>query len=148
MANNKRARVLPPSEDDVLHFARMIMEKDPFKARAPMEEDRNFLALFGCRAKIVLELWILLQEHDLVPDDGTILQLLWTLTYCKTYPKWTTMRKMTGKDPKTLRKWINLFLQSIEQLEAVVVSASYCFVVPGFMMMYRNFITGLGLTPS
>jgi hypothetical protein len=34
---NKRARVAPASEDDVLHFAWMIMENDPFKARAPME---------------------------------------------------------------------------------------------------------------
>jgi hypothetical protein len=123
MAKSKRARVAPPSEDDVLHFARMIMENDPFKARAPMEEDSNFRALFGCCSKVVLDLWVLLEENDLVPEDGTMLQLLWTLTYCKTYPKWSTMRKITGKDPKTLRKWIDLFLQSIEQLESIVVSA-------------------------
>jgi hypothetical protein len=38
----KRSRVAEPSVVEVMYFARFIMENDPFKARAPMEEDRQF----------------------------------------------------------------------------------------------------------
>lgn len=98
------------------------MENDPFKTRAPREEDRNFRALFGCPANVVFILWNKLVEHDLLPEHGTLTHLLWTLMYCKVNPKWKTFRKLTGgKDPKTLRKWVNSFLDEIEKLLPVVV---------------------------
>lgn len=119
----KRPRVAPPSVDDILHFARIIMHDDPFKDRAPKEEDRHFRALFGCCADVALILWYRLTQHDLLPENGTMTHMLWTLLYCKNYPKWKTMTRLTGgKDPKTLRHWIGLFRESIEQLEGAVVS--------------------------
>jgi hypothetical protein len=99
------------------------MEKDPFKHRAPREEDKAFRALFGCAPVIVLTVWNKLSSADLIPHKGTMTQLLWTLMYCKQYGKWSTMSKLTnGTDPKTLRKWIYQFLYNIEQLEWSVVS--------------------------
>ena len=118
----KRPRTLPLSLDDVYWYARLIMENDPFKDRAPRDEDRNFRALFGCGADIVLKLWRLLEANDLIPVGGIITHLLWALLHAKTYGKWKTMRKLTKSDPKTLRKWIFEFLNSIEQLEGLVVS--------------------------
>ena len=105
-----------------MYFGRFLMENDPFKHRAPREEDKAFRALIGCCPVVVLDLWNKLIEHDALPENGTMLHLLWTLMYSKQYAKWSTMRKLTGTDPKTLRKWIGLFYSAIELLEPVVVS--------------------------
>ena len=44
----KRQRNVRPEVEDVLRKGRMIMHDDPFKDRAPKEEDRLFVrALFG-----------------------------------------------------------------------------------------------------
>lgn len=120
--SSKRLRPVVPTVDDVLFKARIIMESDPFKDRAPIEEDKAFRALFGCGPAIVHRLWILLCEHELVPEGGSMTHLLWTLMYAKTYGKWKTMRKIAQADPKTLRLWIGLFIEAIAYLEPVVVS--------------------------
>jgi hypothetical protein len=119
---SKRARVDPPTEQHVLHYGRLMMEKDPFKHKAPREEDRSFRALFGCAPSIVLDLWNRLSNNDLIPMNGTLTHLLWTFMYCKQYGKWKTMRKLTDKDPKTIRKWLKQFFVAVEQLEGEVVS--------------------------
>lgn len=95
-----------------------------FKHRAPREEDRSFRALFGCGTNIVLNVWNRLEEKDLVPHGGTLTHLLWTFMHCKQYCKWKTFRRMTEADPKTIRKWINLFFCAIELIEGDVVRTS------------------------
>lgn len=124
MSAGKRQRAMDPTVQDVMYFGRFMMENDPFKHRAPQEEDRAFRALFGCGPEIVLVLWNKLVSNDLIPRNGQMKHLLWTLMYCKTYAKWKTMRKLTETDPKTLRKWIDLFYQSIQELSPYVVSLS------------------------
>jgi hypothetical protein len=112
--------------DDVLHDARIIMENDPFKHKAPQEENRSYRALFGCGPEVTLALWNRLVDNDGagLPDDVTVKHLLWTLMYCKQYGKWKTMRKLTNTDPKTLRKWIAVILNAVELIESDVVSAA------------------------
>jgi hypothetical protein len=63
--------------------------------------------LFGCGPSIVLTLWTTLTAEDVVPDQGTLMDLLWIFMHAKQYGKWSTMAKLTTSDPKTLRKWIN-----------------------------------------
>ena len=121
-AATKRPRVVPPTVEDVMYYARFLMENDPFKHRAPAEEERAFRALFGCRAGVVLVLWNKLVNEDLLPKNGQMKHLLWTLAYCKVYGKWKSMRKLTQTNPKTLHKWIELFKKSIELLASDVVS--------------------------
>jgi hypothetical protein len=119
----KRARVSPPSVENILHFARIIMNDDPFKEVAPKEEDKRFRALFGCPPNVCIVVWYKLLRSDLIPEQGTMVHLLWTLMYCKTYPKWSTMKMLSGgADPKTLRHWIGLFRESIGLLEYPIVS--------------------------
>lgn len=48
--------------------------------------------------------------------------LLWTLMWHKTYALWKTMRKLTNTDPKTLRKWIDVFSDAIMLIEPDIVS--------------------------
>lgn len=124
MTRSKRARAVEASKVDVMHFGRLLMNNDPFKHRAPKEEDRAFRALFGCSAAIVLVLWKKLVAGDLIAEGGRMTHLLWTLMYCKQYGKWPTMRKLTGADPKTLRKWISQFEDAIVLLLPEVVSES------------------------
>lgn len=120
---SKRPRIIPTNVNHVLHFARLIMEKDPFKHKAPKEENANFRALFGCSPDVVLILWYRLQKYDYLPENGTLMHLLWTLMYTYTYPKWKTMRQLTnGTDMKTLRKWIGEFRTAICYLEPFIVS--------------------------
>ena len=92
------------------------MEKDPFKEKAPAEENRRFKAIFGVTSEIILILWIMLVEFDFIPTHGTLLHFLWTLIYLKTYPKWATMKQLTGADPKTLRLWKFRFWDALEML--------------------------------
>jgi hypothetical protein len=65
----------------------------------------------------VLALWNKLVAADVVPNGGTLHYM-----YAKTYGKWKTMRKLTQTDPKTLRKWINLFWNAVSLVESDVVS--------------------------
>ena len=121
-SSSKRARTTEISVDDVLHYARIIMDNDPFKDRAPAEEDRRFKAIFGVTPEIVLMLWLMLVEFDFVPANGTLIHFLWTLMYLKTYPKWVTMKQLTRADPKTLRLWVFQFRDALELLSFEKVS--------------------------
>jgi hypothetical protein len=122
--SSKRPRAAEPTVEDVLYFGRLIMEKDPFKDRAPHEEDRSFRALFGCAPNVVLTLWDKLVAFDLTPEGGAMKHLLWALMYAKQYGKWKTMRQLTSTDPKTLRNWIYKFFDAIALLEPFIVSSS------------------------
>jgi hypothetical protein len=99
----------------------MIMENDPFKHKAPQEEDQSYRALFGCGPEVTLDLWNRLVDVGILPDDATIKHLLWTLMYCKQYGKWKTMRKLTNTDPKTLQKRIGFIWDAVELIESDVV---------------------------
>lgn len=125
----KRPRVAPETVENLMYFARFLMEKDPFKQRAPKEEDSNFRAMFGCSPDVALILWYRLKHNDLIPDKGTMIHFLWTLMYAKTYPKWKTMSRLTGADPKTIRYWIGLFRRSIQNLLPFIVSSNLLYVV-------------------
>ena len=117
----KRSRSQEAALDDVFHFARLIMQADPFKDRAPREEDRAFRALFGCGPTVVLTLWKMLIAADLNPQNGSITHLLWSLMYAKQYSSWSIMQKLSGADAKTLRLWIFKFYDAISLLEPQVV---------------------------
>jgi hypothetical protein len=80
----KRARVSPPSVENILRFARSIMNDDPFKEVAPKEEDERFRALFWCPPDVCIVEWYKLLRSDLIPEQGTMVHLLCTLMYCKT----------------------------------------------------------------
>lgn len=120
----KRPRVVPETVDNLMYFARFLMERDPFKQRAPKEEISNFRAMFGCSPDVALILWYRLKQNDLIPDKGTLTHFLWTLMYVKTYPKWKTMSRLTGSDPKTMRYWIGMFRRNIQSLLPLVVSST------------------------
>ncbi len=74
-------------------------------------------------------------DHDLIPPDGEIKHLLWTLHFLKAYPNQATVCSTVGGstgaiDPTTFRKYMWPFIHAISDLEPVVVSMKYfCFII-------------------
>lgn len=137
-STKKRARVADVTVEDVMYFGRFLMENDPFKHRAPREEDKAFRALFGSSPSNVLELWHLLLSNDVLPEGGTLTHLLWMLMFAKQYGKWSTMKRLTNTDPKTLRKWIGLFFDAVELIEAHVVSLKASLVMIISQLLFHS----------
>jgi hypothetical protein len=90
-------------------------------------EDRRFRGLFGARIEIVLKVWSMLWEDGLRPEKSKPKHLLWTLYFLKVYPREAPGCSAVGGskgavDPKTLRKWVWLFIERIAELADEVVS--------------------------
>ena len=122
----KRARSEPTTVEDVMFYAQILMKRDPFEHLAPQDENCWFRAMFGCSNAMVLKVWNLMKEHEVLHEGGTLMHLLWTFLYCKTYTKWAVMKIMTNSDPKTIQKWIGLFLVSVSLLEPYLVCTLLC----------------------
>jgi hypothetical protein len=95
-------------------------------------EDRQFRGLFGACIEIVLKVWLMLGEGGLRPKKSKPKHLLWTLYFLKVYPSEAPGCSAVGGskgaiDPKTLRKWVWLFIECIAELADDVVSI---FVMP------------------
>jgi hypothetical protein len=73
-------------------------------------------------------------DHDVIPPEGEIKHLLWTLHFFKAYPRQATVCSMVGGstgafDPKTLRKYMWPFICAVADLEPAVVSIKkVCFL--------------------
>ena len=122
----KRTRNEELTTEDIMYKARFIFGCDPFKAKAPETEDKKFRALFGCSAVVMLALWSLLVEHDVLPPGGKLIHLFWALMFVKVYPTEETLTKLckdpTGRTPdrKTVRKWIRLFMTAVSYLTDMI----------------------------
>jgi hypothetical protein len=118
----KRQRPVRPEVQDFLRLARIVWSRDPEKARTTQTEDRDFREHFGCGVLVALSLWGLLLTADLLPDDGTLEHLLWTLMFMKTHAKQKTLCSLCGgTDSQTLKKWVELFAEAVSSLEPTLV---------------------------
>ena len=54
------------------------------------------------------------------------------------YGKWSTMKRLTNTDPKTLRKWIGLFFDAVELIEAHVVSLKASLVMIISQLLFHS----------
>ena len=90
-------------------------------------EDRRFRGLFGACIEIVLKVWLMLGEGGLRPEKSKPKHLLWMLYFLKVYQREAPGCSAVGGskgaiDPKTLRKWVWLFIERIAELADEVVS--------------------------
>jgi hypothetical protein len=90
-------------------------------------EDCRFREHFGAPFAIVQMVWDMLVEEGLLPKKGKPKYLLWTLYFLKCYPKEGPGCAAVGAskgaiDPKTMCKWVWLFLERINELADHVVS--------------------------
>ncbi len=114
---------------DTMFFcaARDIMNRVRPKVGMAAREDRCFREHFGVPFAIVRMVWDMLEEGGLLPKKGEPKHLLWALYFLKCYPKegpgCTVVGGLKGAmDPKTMRKWVWLFLERICELADHVVS--------------------------
>ena len=66
----KTKNVLPISNNEthnkVMYHARLIWHRDVTKERSFASENRDFREYFGCGTNVVVHMWMLLVEHDLI----------------------------------------------------------------------------------
>ena len=116
------------SDDAVFSCAaRDIMNRVGRKVGTSAREDRRFREHFGAPFAIVRMVWDMLVEGGLLPEKGKPKHLLWMLYLMKCYPKESPGCAVVGVsrgaiDPKTMRKWVWLFLERINDLADEVVS--------------------------
>ena len=97
-------------------------------------EDHHFRELFEARIGIVLHVWSTMKGGGFLPEKSRPMHLLWTLYFLKVYPREATGCSAIGSgggaiDPKTLRKWVWLFIERIAELADKVVSIFFYFVI-------------------
>ena len=91
-------------------------------------EDIRHRGFFGVSAEVAVKAWNKMGELDLLPTIARYEHYLWALAFMRTYPpnESTLSLLLGGKDPKTIHKYMWPYIQSLAELENVVVSL--CFV--------------------
>ena len=92
-----------------------------------LSAERDFREFFGVGCAVVAILWRMLGEHDLIPEGGKIVHLIWTLHFFRAYPKTGHVCAVAcglggNIDPKTYRKYVWQFIYAIADAESIMVS--------------------------
>jgi hypothetical protein len=89
-------------------------------------EDTCFCGYFGVSAEVAVEAWEIIEELDCLPPSPQFEHYLWALAFMRLYPAnnkaLSTM--LGGRDPKTIQIYIWPMIQSIFDLDGVVVSTA------------------------
>jgi hypothetical protein len=87
-------------------------------------EDKRFHGYFGVSAEVAVEAWEMTEELDCLPPLPQFQHYLWVLAFMQLYPANGSALSSTlgGSDPKMIKKYIWPLIQSIFDLEGVVVS--------------------------
>ena len=87
-------------------------------------EDKRFRGYFGVSAEVAVEAWEMMEELDCLPPLPWFQHYLWALAFMRLYPANDSalLSTLGGSDPKTIQKYIWPMIQSIFDLEGVVVS--------------------------
>jgi hypothetical protein len=120
---NKRKKATPPTLEDIFSAGRDMMSRSEKKMGAILEEDRRFREMFGVGPLVALTAWSMLETLGLLPLEGSLRHFLWTLCFLKVYPKQGPLCALcNGADHKTIKKWVDLFITALADMEADVVS--------------------------
>ena len=89
----KRKRVSPVSTSDFMEESIIVWRRNISK-RCDKSEDRDFREHFGYGVIVVHCVWMMMESRELIPNDGMIHHLLWTLMFMKSY-NISTSKKVT-----------------------------------------------------
>ena len=94
-------------------------------------EDLRFREFFGVLTEVVVEAWEMKDEQKCLPSDPLFLQYLWAHAFMRTYPAndEALSRLVGGSDPKTIHKYMWPYIDSIFELDEVLVSRLLCIIV-------------------
>ena len=87
-------------------------------------KDKRFRGYFGVSAEVAVEAWEMMVEHDYLPPSHEFLHYLWALAFMQLYPTndMALSVALGGSDPKTIRKYIWPMIESITELDAMLVN--------------------------
>jgi hypothetical protein len=129
MSNNDKSNDKDKETEAEVFFrdTQEIMNRMSLKIDTAAMEDCRFCSFFGTRQEIVEMVWDMLGEGGLRPEKSEPKHLLWALYILKVYPRegpgCSTVGGSKGAiDPKTMQKWVWLFLERIAELSDNVVS--------------------------
>lgn len=131
----KRKKVTEPNVADFYRLGKEMQNRSGSSIGAEAVENRRFREFFGCGAVVALLAWNLLVQHDLLPEGGMIMHLLWSLHFMKVYPKQDAGSAAAGGsggsiDVKTWAKYLWPFVYSLSLLEQHVVRCNnYLFLL-------------------
>ncbi len=91
-------------------------------------EDHRFRGHFGVSAEVAVEAWEMMEELDCLPPLPQYQHYLWALAFMPLYPAndIALLATLGGSDLNTIRKYIWPMIQSIFDLEGVVVGLLLC----------------------
>lgn len=129
-STNKRKKGDELTTAYVYSIARVIQNTYNMADWTETAKDRLFRDFFGCGAYIVVLLWNMMDELDVLPHEVEVVHLLWTLYWMKCYPTESPCTATVGKqgrkvDPKTFRKYVYPIVYAIASLEPYVVSLCF-----------------------
>ncbi len=87
-------------------------------------EDLRFRGFFGVLAEVAVETWQLMDGHNFLPPDPQFLHYLWALAFMRTYPPndKALSRSVGGSNPKMIHKYMWSYIDSIFELDEILVS--------------------------
>ncbi len=106
---NKQKRMTKLTARDFLLGGKGIQNKAERSIGSAGTEERHFHEFFGTGPSVVSILWIMMADQDVLPPEGEMKHLLWTLHFLKAYPRQSAVCSTVGGstgaiDPKTFRK--------------------------------------------
>jgi hypothetical protein len=71
-----------------------------------------------------VEVWEMMENYNFLPPDPKFIHYLWALAFMRMYPPndKALSRMLGGSDPKTIHKYMWLYIDSIFELDNIVVS--------------------------
>ena len=121
------------SVDDAYRLGQSVMGRVGYRLgviHPGSPEDKRFRGYFGVSAEVSVEAWEMMVEHDYLPPSPEFLHYLWALAFMRLYPANDKALSVAlgGSDPKTIRKYIWPMIESIAELDAIVVSCCCIFL--------------------
>ncbi len=115
------------SVNDAYHEGQKVMgwpNKRLGKLLPGSPEDLRFCGYFGVCAEVAVKAWEMMDKHNCLPPGPKFLHFLWALAFMKTYPAndKVLLIALGGSNPKTICKCILPFIDSISDLDGIVVS--------------------------
>jgi hypothetical protein len=88
-----------------------------------LPEDLRFCGFFCVLSEVSVTAWDMMENHSVLPPTSKFLHFLWVLAFMRTYPtnNTTLSSLLGGSNPKTISKYVWLFIWSIFALNKCLV---------------------------
>lgn len=100
----------------------MLLAKDILGDPPPHCAERTYRAAFGVGPEVSSHVWEYISIYKKKPTKGLPKHLLWTLMYMKCYDAESLLAAMVGTSAKNYRKWVWMFIDSVNGIYCRVVS--------------------------